>query len=122
MRFTPNLCLEKPEPTQQPQKPQKPPNAHDGRMTTDRPNEGCSTTLKKFVLPPSRSRNNTIANGVSKNWASRHPSKPVRQRSCHWPPDRKIVSKQPDPVHDAGRQPARQLQSRALQSKYAPQR
>ncbi|MEX3583686.1 MAG: hypothetical protein VB137_16075 [Burkholderia sp.] len=51
--------------------------------------DGCSTTLKKFVLPPSRSRTDTIANGVSKNWASRHPSKPVRQRSCHLPPDRK---------------------------------
>ncbi|MEX3582915.1 MAG: hypothetical protein VB137_10445 [Burkholderia sp.] len=55
--------------------------------------------VEKFVLPPSRSRTDTIANGVSKNWASRPPSKPVRQRSCDLPPDRKIVSKQPDPVH-----------------------
>ncbi|MEX3583465.1 MAG: integrase core domain-containing protein [Burkholderia sp.] len=31
--------------------------------------------------------------------ASRHPSKPVRHRSCRLPPDRKIVSKQPNPVH-----------------------
>ncbi|MEX3557230.1 MAG: hypothetical protein VB135_01985, partial [Burkholderia sp.] len=31
---------------------------------------------------------------------SSHPSKPVRQRSCHLPPDRKIVSKKTDPVHD----------------------
>ncbi|MEX3581703.1 MAG: hypothetical protein VB137_02120 [Burkholderia sp.] len=38
--------------------------------------------VEKFVLPPSRSRTDTIANGVSKNWASRHPSKPVRHRSC----------------------------------------
>ncbi|MEX3557347.1 MAG: replication initiator protein A, partial [Burkholderia sp.] len=29
--------------------------------------------------------------------------KPVRQRSCHLPPDRKIVSKQPDPVHEKTR-------------------
>ncbi|MEX3582383.1 MAG: hypothetical protein VB137_06670 [Burkholderia sp.] len=45
--------------------------------------------VKKFVLPPSRSMIDTIANGVSKNWASRHPSKPVRHRSCHLPHDRK---------------------------------
>ncbi|MEX3581813.1 MAG: hypothetical protein VB137_02845 [Burkholderia sp.] len=39
--------------------------------------------VEKFVLPPSRSRTDTIANGVSKNWASGPPpSKPVRQRSC----------------------------------------
>ncbi|MEX3583694.1 MAG: hypothetical protein VB137_16140 [Burkholderia sp.] len=49
--------------------------------------------MKKFVLPPSRIKTDTIANGVSKNWASRHPSKSVRHRSCHLPPDRKIVSK-----------------------------
>ncbi|MEX3557569.1 MAG: hypothetical protein VB135_03965 [Burkholderia sp.] len=29
--------------------------------------------VEKFVLPPSRSRTDTITNGVLKNWASRHP-------------------------------------------------
>ncbi|MEX3583275.1 MAG: hypothetical protein VB137_13035 [Burkholderia sp.] len=69
---------------------------HEGRRLST---GVCSTTLKKFVLPPSRLRTDTITNVVSKNWASRSPSKPVRQRSCHLPPDRKIVSKQPDLVH-----------------------
>ncbi|MEX3583020.1 MAG: hypothetical protein VB137_11200 [Burkholderia sp.] len=39
--------------------------------------------MKKFVLSPSRSRTDTIANGVSKNWASRHPLK-ARQAPL-WP-------------------------------------
>ncbi|MEX3583608.1 MAG: hypothetical protein VB137_15540 [Burkholderia sp.] len=69
MRFTPNLCLEKPEPPQDDirvsrarvsplmrehgllshhRQPQKPPNAHDGRMTTDRPNEMWGTDGAKI--------------------------------------------------------------------------
>ncbi|MEX3582475.1 MAG: hypothetical protein VB137_07320 [Burkholderia sp.] len=35
--------------------------------------------MKKFVLPPSRSRTDTIANGVSKNWAL---SPPVEARQA----------------------------------------
>ncbi|MEX3582522.1 MAG: hypothetical protein VB137_07610 [Burkholderia sp.] len=32
--------------------------------------------VERFVLPPSRSRTDTIANGVSKNWASSPPRSP----------------------------------------------
>ncbi|MEX3583644.1 MAG: hypothetical protein VB137_15800 [Burkholderia sp.] len=61
-----------------------------------------------------------LANGVSKNWASRHPSKPVRHRSCHFPPDHKIVSKQPNPLHTLGDRESTPLGARRIVGRRCP--
>ncbi|MEX3547965.1 MAG: hypothetical protein VB125_01900 [Burkholderia sp.] len=85
---------------------------------------GKSAVFARSVLPGNRSigscrgaqpHDGTCSSAVrphclrSKTWESLRPyvnlcnnaprGPPVRQRSCHLPPDRKIVSKQPDPVH-----------------------
>jgi len=46
-----------------------------------------SGTLRKSRLRSSSSRIVTIATGVSKNWASCHPMKPVRQPPSKRPPE-----------------------------------
>ncbi|MEX3548117.1 MAG: hypothetical protein VB125_02890 [Burkholderia sp.] len=60
---------------------------------------GITSPSRSFMQQrrPSGSTRFCCTSTLKPPWASSHPLKPVRQRSCHLPPDSEIVAKQPDP-------------------------